>query len=502
MKSLSLKIRILIPLTLAITLLLGTFAVIFYRYQQEHTIGDVNSKIKSLQELYIVQLDSEAAMMAAALELMLRDEKLKIALKAKDREALLEQTLIPYSELHATHQITHFYVTGPDRVNILRVHEPERYGDEIDRITTLEAERTKKLFYGIELGPLGTFTLRVVTPWYDGGQLLGYLELGKEILHIVDKLHEILSVEIFVLIDKKFLNEKDWEAGMKMLGRNFEWNQFPSVVTVYKTIDLFPIKLPPMFSEKYQKSTGESKEIISNGMHYRYLVLPLKDAGGRSIGNMVIMRDITTLIGNLHTTLIIVGVICLMVGGILFGLFYLHIGRVESLLEHANKEIQTLAISDQLTGLYNRRGFITLAEQQLKVADRTWKGVLLFFADLDGMKWINDTLGHEEGDKALVEIATVLKETFRLSDIIARIGGDEFAVLVIDTTEGTPEILMNRLQDQIDRHNNQVTRKYPLSISIGSCYYDPENPLSLDELTACADTLMYEQKKSKKPYPI
>src|SRR4030042_4456229 len=115
MKSLSLKIRILIPLTLAIAILLGTFAVIFYRYQQEHIIDDVNSKLKSLQELYIVQLDSEAAMMAAALELMLRDEKLKIALRAKDREALLEQTRVPYSDLHATHQITHFYITGPDR---------------------------------------------------------------------------------------------------------------------------------------------------------------------------------------------------------------------------------------------------------------------------------------------------------------------------------------------------------------------------------------------------
>jgi diguanylate cyclase (GGDEF) domain len=500
MKSLSLKIRILIPLTLAITILLGMFAVIFYRYQQEHIIDDVNSKLKSLQELYIVQLDSEAAMMAAALELMLRDEKLKIALKAKDRQALLEQTQIPYSDLHAAHQITHFYVNGPDRVNMLRVHEPERYGDTIDRITTLEAERTKKLFYGIELGPLGTFTLRVVTPWYDGGQLLGYLELGKEILHVIDKLHEVLNVEIFVLIDKKYLNQKDWEAGMKMLGRNFEWNQFPSMVTVYKTMDLFPTKLSPMFFEKYQKSTGESEEIISNGMHYRYLVFPLKDAGGRLVGNMVIMRDITTLIRNLHTTVIIVGVICLVVGGILFGLFYLHIGRMESQLEHANQEIQTLAISDSLTGLYNRRGFITLAEQQLKLADRTRRKVLLFFADLDGMKLINDTLGHEEGDKALVKIATILKETFRLSDIIARIGGDEFAALVIDTTEGTPEILTNRLQDQINRHNNQETRKYMLSISIGCCYYDPENPSSLDELKVCADALMYEQKKSKKPH--
>ncbi len=434
-------------MTLAIIVLLGAFAVVFYRYQHEHINEDAISKLKSLQELYAVQLDSEAEMMAAALESMLRDEKLKIALKAKDRRALLEQIRIPYNQLHSEHRITHFYVTGPDRVNILRAHEPERYGDTIDRITTLEAERTGKLFYGIELGPLGTFTLRVVVPWYDGETLLGYLELGKEIMPLVAKLHEILGVEIFVLIDKKYLNQKDWEAGMKMLGRNFEWNQFPSMVTSYKTMDVLPPKLSLMFSEEYRQPPGKSEEIIFNGRHYRYLLFPLKDARGLSVGNMVIMQDITTLIGNLHSTIISFGAICLVIGGILFGLFYLHIRRVESQLESANKEIQALAISDPLTGLYNRRGFIALAEQQLKLADRTRRGALLFFADLDGMKWINDTLGHEEGDRALVDIASILKETFRLSDIIARIGGDEFAVLVIDTTAVTPEILTARLKD-------------------------------------------------------
>ncbi len=438
-------------MTLAIIALLGAFAVVFYRYQQEHIIEDVNSKLKSLQELYAVQLDSEAELMAAALESMLRDEKLKIALKAKDRRALLEQIRIPYNQLHSEHRITHFYVTGPDRVNILRAHEPERYGDTIDRITTLEAERTGKLFYGIELGPLGTFTLRVVVPWYDGQTLLGYLELGKEILPLVAKLHDILGVEIFALVDKKYLNQKDWEAGMKMLGRNFEWNQFPSMVISYKTMDVLPTKLSLMFSEEYRQPPEKSEEIISNGRHYRYLLFPLKDARRLSVGTMAIMQDITTLIDNLNSTIIIFGAICLVIGGILFGLFYLHIRRVESQLESANKEIQALAISDPLTGLYNRRGFIALAEQQLKLADRTRRGALLFFADLDGMKWINDTLGHEEGDRALVDIATILKDTFRLSDIIARIGGDEFAVLVIDTTAVTPEILTARLKIKLIR---------------------------------------------------
>ena len=162
------------------------------------------------------------------------------------------------------------------------------------------------------------------------------------------------------------------------------------------------------------------------------------------------------------------------------------------------EEIREMSLRDQLTELYNRRGFLTLAEQQFKLSDRTKGKMVLFFADLDGLKWINDTLGHEEGDKAIIEATAVFKEAFRSSDIIARMGGDEFAILAIDPEELNSEIIINRLQNQIDKHNNQADRRYKLSISVGCSSYDPENPSSLDELMASADKLMYEQKKNKK----
>jgi diguanylate cyclase (GGDEF)-like protein len=169
------------------------------------------------------------------------------------------------------------------------------------------------------------------------------------------------------------------------------------------------------------------------------------------------------------------------------------------LREKLEEELLNLAITDPLTNLHNRRGFISLAEQQLKLSDRNKRGVRLYFADLDGLKWINDTLGHEEGDKSLIEAASAFSETFRASDIIARIGGDEFAILAIDLEDtSNPEMLLSRLQSQIDRHNNQENRKYRLSISIGYALYDPESPCSLDDLIARADKLMYEQKRNKK----
>ena len=161
-------------------------------------------------------------------------------------------------------------------------------------------------------------------------------------------------------------------------------------------------------------------------------------------------------------------------------------------------EILALSITDQLTGLYNRRGFLSLAEQQLKLAKRNKIGMLLFYIDMDGLKWINDTLGHEEGDKALIEIATLLKETFRASDIIVRLGGDEYAALAIDINETNSHIITGRLQSLIDKRNNQENRRYKISVSIGYSYYDPENSCSIDDLIARSDKLMYEQKLNKK----
>ncbi|MBU0545568.1 MAG: PAS domain S-box protein [Proteobacteria bacterium] len=160
-------------------------------------------------------------------------------------------------------------------------------------------------------------------------------------------------------------------------------------------------------------------------------------------------------------------------------------------------EILALSLTDQLTGLYNRRGFLSLARQQLKLSERNKSGMSLFFADLDLLKWINDKLGHEEGDKALIEAANIFKETFRASDIIARLGGDEFAVLAINIKGTNPEVYTARLQQLIDIWNNQENRKYILSISMGCAYYDPYNPCSIDELIARADKLMYEQKQNK-----
>jgi two-component system cell cycle response regulator len=161
------------------------------------------------------------------------------------------------------------------------------------------------------------------------------------------------------------------------------------------------------------------------------------------------------------------------------------------------KKVRTMAVTDELTGLYNRRGFFSLVEQLLKLCKREKKGIFMLYTDVDSLKKINDTFGHKEGDMALIDIANILRKNYRESDIIARIGGDEFVVVTVGTTKESAEIATSRLKKNLEIHNAEANRSYKLSLSFGLAYYDPEHPCSIDELLVQGDKLMYEQKRHK-----
>ncbi len=161
------------------------------------------------------------------------------------------------------------------------------------------------------------------------------------------------------------------------------------------------------------------------------------------------------------------------------------------------KKLRILTIKDDLTNLYNRRGLIELSKQQMKIAKRQKIPVSLLFADIDNFKKINDTFGHKEGDSILIETARILNETYRETDIITRIGGDEFAVLLIGASEKDVDVIKNRLQENIDE-SNKKNNKHKLSLSIGIATSHPELINDIEHLLTQADKLMYEQKNSKK----
>jgi diguanylate cyclase (GGDEF)-like protein len=161
------------------------------------------------------------------------------------------------------------------------------------------------------------------------------------------------------------------------------------------------------------------------------------------------------------------------------------------------KEIHDLSLRDELTGLYNLRGFNLLAEQALRLARRSQAQFSVLYIDLDNLKAINDSLGHSAGSAYLAETADLLKETFREADVMGRIGGDEFAV-VCQCSHVAISIAAQRLRAGSAVRNSKASRRFPLCFSIGYVTAEEHAHQSLKELLTQADTAMYEEKRHKK----
>jgi len=160
--------------------------------------------------------------------------------------------------------------------------------------------------------------------------------------------------------------------------------------------------------------------------------------------------------------------------------------------------LRSLSLIDDLTGLYNRRGFSDLGEQYLKLARRSGRGVTMVYLDLDRFKTINDSLGHHVGDRALIKVADILRATFRRSDIIARLGGDEFGVLALEAADESSELLVQRLRERVTDFNSTSPEPYQLSVSIGMAHHDEDLRVRLEDMVAEADSAMYREKHGKR----
>jgi diguanylate cyclase (GGDEF)-like protein len=161
--------------------------------------------------------------------------------------------------------------------------------------------------------------------------------------------------------------------------------------------------------------------------------------------------------------------------------------------------LRKASLTDDLTDLHNRRGFITLAEQQLKIAraQRTEASLMLAFVDIDGLKQINDRFGHEAGSDAICDAALALRNTFREVDVVGRLGGDEFGVLIVNPVKDSEATILRRMNDNIEALNQKKVNPYRLSLSIGLTQVDPKGAATIEDLIAKADDAMYVQKRSK-----
>jgi PAS domain S-box-containing protein/putative nucleotidyltransferase with HDIG domain len=339
MRETSLKDRILIPLTLGLLALLVIFLGSLIWIERTNLQQRITGQFKSAEHFFTSQQENDAHLLSGILETIMNDRAIQEALKAEDRKTLLSLTAPLFKKISSQHPVTHLYFSNNQRINLLRVHQPDRYGDRIDRETTLRAEKSGEIAFGLELGPLGTLTLRVVAPMIIKGQRIGFVELGEEINHFSDKIKQTVGVDLIVYLHKNLLNRPGWEAGMKMMGRAADWDRFPNVVLVEKTLPVFPAPLTPFLSEGSHRPEAREVEIISQDRRYLCRFLDIKDVTGREVGDLVVMIDVTRQITRLYYTIGLIVGFSVLLGGVLFFLIRFFLGRVENQMSKTQQKI-------------------------------------------------------------------------------------------------------------------------------------------------------------------
>ena len=333
------KLRIFLPLIVAVAVLLGSFIFALRQDQRRSSEQAIHRSAVELQKFLQVEQTQNTDFMETALRTILNDERMAQAFRAQDREALLERARPLQETLSRQHKITHLYFHGPDRVNFLRVHHPEEHGDLINRFTLREAERTGEIASGIERGPLGAFVLRVVMPWHDNGELLGYLELGMEFKEITKDLHGLLDVDFVVAVEKKLVSREQWTKAVQASDKKESWDQFPDAVIIDRTAQILPEPIVKFLSSG-SRPREMAKVVSWNGRVAQMILLHLEDAGGKGFGELFVMRDVSDSVGQARRSMWLITFICLAVGAALLTLFYIFLGRIQQTLASQNTKLR------------------------------------------------------------------------------------------------------------------------------------------------------------------
>jgi diguanylate cyclase (GGDEF)-like protein len=489
----------LAPLILAI-LAAGIAPIVgVYSFTQRNIgVGDIQMR-KSAIEIYDDMIRQHTRALEMVLDILYLDAELRKALAAQDRQALLRLAAPIYERMNRAYGITHLYFQTPDRVNLLRAHNPKRYGDVIDRATMRLAESTGATVSGVEFGSSGTLTLRVIQPWFEEGtrRLIGYVETGLETVEVVEQLSRSLGAEEFTLVRKDLLDRIGWEEGMRLFGRTPNWNEFPDYALIGQTL----AEMPPALRERvaHDQLHAEARESIieSNQDYYRLLFMPLVDIRGRTVGTVVMLVNVSREIAAARASVLLGGIAYLAGGALLLAFFYRLVGWTGGRIENDQRRLEQLAVLDPLTGLHNHGMYVSVLNSEIARAQRDGRPVSVLFLDLDHFKRINNEYGHLAGDQVLQRVGLLLGESAPHETSVCRYGGEVFAVIMPGSDVESAAELAERLRRIVEQRPIATSKdkEIRITVSIGVAAF-PEMAGSADELTRVANLALYEAKKS------
>jgi len=488
-----LRLFFLGPLTLILAAtVVGIDVGLYLRERADLQQGVVHLRTSAI-ELYEDSVRDSARALRTLAGVLGQDAVLRTALARRDRAALLARAAPLFESMKREYGVTHLYFSRPDRVNLLRVHEPARHGDVIDRVTTRLAERDGVAVHGVELGPLGTFTLRLVVPWFEENtrRPLGYVELGMEIDQVLARVRGVLGVELFVLIDKRFLNRAAWEEGMHVLGRTADWDRFPEVVLSAHGGQVVPPALVARFATRPFDLGYTTVDALPGDDPHRAIFSSLRDAAGRDVARLVVLVDVSRQLDSARYAVLVGGAATLVSGAALFAFFWWLVGRVGRRIERDERTLRDLAARDQLTGAFNRRSFDELLPREMARARRYKTPLALVMFDIDHFKKVNDTHGHPAGDDLLFALTTFVGANVRDSDILARWGGEEFMLIAPNADAEAGRRLAEKLRALIEHGDFGAIGR--VTCSFGVTQLEPDD--TPESFVARADESLYRAKQ-------
>ncbi|MDH5716023.1 MAG: diguanylate cyclase [Spirochaetia bacterium] len=489
------------PLTTLIFILLSYFMYDDYNRNNEEINKQLQKNIETTEGIVKEVISDHSSTLGVAIESIKQQKEIISDFNSKNRENLIKKTFPFFCKLKDNFEITHWYFISNDRVCFLRVHQPERYGDKIERYTTLEAEKTKNTSFGIELGPLGTFTLRYVNPLINNkNQIDGFIEMGLEIDHMIDVLKKQTGMEIYFFISKQYLKQEDWEQGRKMLNRTAEWDLIKDFALTAKTSETKDFKVLDFISRNINNSAKiEIKTLAYDDYTKKLILQPFYDISGKNVGKLISVLDVTENIQSikkhLYTELIMSAFLMIILISSVYYLFK----KLEKKLELSEIELKQLATHDSLTGIYNNRAFHAFLNDEIKRTERTKKPISLCMMDLDNFKLINDTYGHQAGDTILKQFAQLIEAEIRGIDKLCRYGGEEFALILPEIYIDNARLVAERIIDAVGKMKFliQNNTEINVTVSIGIAVF-PDIAKSEDDLLAMADKALYQAKAAGK----
>ncbi|WP_303721852.1 ATP-binding protein [Malonomonas rubra] len=334
-----LKLQVLLPISLGLLVLLALYAVSTFWFLNRQVERELEHKISEINYSFNNMLEQRAQIMLVQLEQLAESKELQRLMLRRDRQELLNATQATFEKLLQHLHISHFYFHNPDRTVFLRVHKPSKYGDYISRYGLQKAAKSHHSTSGMELGPLGTFTLRTVLPWYQENKLLGYLELGEEVDLLISKFFQFDKTVLTFTINKKFLNHKEWAIGMEMLGKDpASWNLLPDRVVIQTSSPELLSSISNLLTKDGTRFNNTVK-FTADGNSYLARFQPLHDFSGRQVGDFLLVSDITTTVSDYWRTVFVFASLYLTAAGAFLFSTTIFLGRTEKALKTSNKQL-------------------------------------------------------------------------------------------------------------------------------------------------------------------